>query len=131
MSSLQAYLDEWDLLTPEEKAYVANGCGPKFGNIAKLVSRFCELYAPACDVHDWLYWSGGPLAIKKLADKKLKEDVKGINSRLPWYKRYALSFMPSLFYWLVRTSLGDISFYRASYRRDRYDLRKEMANATI
>jgi len=131
MSSLQSYLDEWSLLTPEEKAYVANGCGPKFGNIAKLVAKSCELYSPACNVHDWIYWSGGPLAIKKLADKKLKEDVKDINSRLPWYKRYALSFVPSLFYWLVRTSLGDISFYRALYCRTRHDLRKEIANATI
>lgn len=131
MSSLQEYLDEWDLLTPEEKAYVSNGCGPKFGNLFKIVPDFCGLYTPACNIHDWLYWSGGPMAMKKKMDRKIKEDLKELNRPLTWYKRYALSWVPSTAYWFLSWDLSKISYHRALERRTRHDLRREMRNATV
>jgi hypothetical protein len=130
MSSLQEYLDEYELLTPNELLYVANGCGPKFGFLDRFVPDFCGLYTPACNLHDWLYWSGGPKAIKELADRKFRRDLKKTNSSLSWRKRLFLLWVPSVYYWGVKT-LGKVAYYRASYRRTREDLRKEMRDATI
>jgi hypothetical protein len=128
--SLQPYLDEYELLTPEERYYVLNGCGPKLGKFGELVPDFCGLYTPACDIHDWIYWCGGPKAIRKIADKKLKKDIERVNHRLPWYKRISLSWTPRVYYLAVRW-FGESSFYRAPYRRTREDLQREMRDATL
>ena len=130
MSNLQVYLNEWDLLTEDEKEYVSNGCGPKFGRLARLVPDFDGLYNPACNLHDWIYWCGGTQAVRKLADKRLKVDMEHINSLLPWWKRALFSWAPRVYYLAVRLA-GNVTYYRASYRRSIYDLRGEMKDATI
>jgi hypothetical protein len=119
------------MLTPDEKAYVTNGCGPRFGSMGELVPDFCGLYTEACNLHDWLYWSGGPSAIRKLADIQLRHDMERINNCLPWYKRLALSWAPRVYYWWTRSKLGKLAYYRAPYRRTRQDLKKEMRDANL
>ena len=130
MSSLAEYLSEYDLLTPEEKAYVSNGCGPKLGRLGTLTVSICDLYTSACDLHDWIYWSGGPIAIKDLADLKFKRDLGTINSGLSWWRRFTLCWVPDAYYSIVRW-LGGPAYYRASYRRTRYDLQREMRDASL
>lgn len=128
--SLQPYLDEYNLLTPEEKEHVANGCGPKFGFLGSLVPDFCGEYTEACNKHDWLYWSGGPSSARKQADKLLKKDMELANHRMPWYKRWALSWTPRVYYWVVR-KIGEPAYHRSMYRRTRTDLQREMRDASI
>lgn len=128
--SLQPYLDEYNLLTPEEKEHVLNGCGPKFGFMGALVPDFCGEYTEACNLHDWLYWSGGPKSIRKMADKRLKKDMKKANHHMPWYKRWSLSWAPGVYYWVVR-KVGEPAYYRAQYRRTREDLQREMRDASV
>jgi hypothetical protein len=128
--SLVEYVDEWELLTPEEKAYVSNGCGPKFAALADWVPDFCGLYTPACDLHDWIYWCGGPMEIRHLADDKLRVDMENINAALPWWKRWSMSWAPRVYYWAV-SYLGESSFYEASKRRTRLDLQREMRDAGV
>lgn len=130
MSRLREYLDEYELLTPAEKAYILNGCGPKFASLDKAVPDFCGLYTPACDIHDWIYWSGGAKSIRKLADKKMKTDMEKINSGLPWYKRTLLSWTPRVYYSIVRW-IGHRAFHTARHRRTRRDLQKEMRDANL
>lgn len=130
MSNLQAYLDEYELLTTNELDYIANGCGPKFGFLAQLVPDFCGIYTPACNLHDWIYWSGGQLSIRKLGDKKLKADMEKINSGLPWYKRWALSWAPRVYYSIV-SLIGKSAYHEADHRRTIKDLKREMEDANF
>lgn len=130
MSELVPYINEYHLLTPAEKAYVANGCGPKFGALHAVVPDFGGLYTPACNLHDWIYWSGGPLAIRAVADFKMKEDMERINNGLSWWKRWSLSWAPLLYYRII-SWFGESHYHRAMYRRTRADLRREMTNASL
>ena len=130
MNSLIPYINEYDLLTPEEKAYVTNGCGPKFGLLGSIAPDFCGTYTSACNLHDWIYWSGGPVAIKDLADIKFKDDMRVINSGLSWWKRFTLSWVPDFYYSIVRW-LGNPMYSRTPYRRTRQDLQREMRNASV
>jgi hypothetical protein len=127
---LSVYLEEWNLLTDEEKDYVANGCGPKFAALADWIPDFGGLYTPACNLHDWIYWSGGPWAIRHDADWKLYEDMKAINATLPWWKRWSLAWAPRVYYWAV-SYLGESSYYSEGSRRTRQDLQREMRDASI
>lgn len=124
MNSLNPYIEEFHLLTPEQLKYVTNGCGPKLGYLDLLVPDF--MYLRACQLHDWIYWSGGPKRIRELADRKLQNDIAAINNGLPWYKRWALVWTPSVYYRAVRL-FGEAAFHRAPYRRTRKDLEVEMS----
>ncbi|TFH22957.1 hypothetical protein E4G67_03720 [Candidatus Bathyarchaeota archaeon] len=130
MNSLLSYLNEYDLLTSQEKAYVANGCGPKFGSLNSVVPDFGGIYTPPCNLHDWIYWSGGPILIKDLGDIKFKNDLQIVNNGLSWWKRFSLSWVPDVYYSMVRW-LGGPAYYRAPYRRTRQDLQREMRNASV
>lgn len=130
MSRLQPYLDEWELLSQEEKDFVANGCGPKFGFLGAVVPDFGNTYTPACNLHDWIYWSGGPLANRIYADAKFRRDLETINSSMSWWKRWVLSWVPRVYYVMVRR-LGELAWHRSPYRRTRVDLQREMRNASL
>ena len=129
-SPLTPYIEEYDLLTPEELEYITNGCGPKFGSLYRLVPDFCGLYTPACDFHDWIYWSGGPPEIRYEGDKKMKRDMAHENSKLSRWKRWALLWTPRVYYSVVRR-VGEVAFHKAVKRRTRADLRREMSHGGI
>lgn len=130
MSSLLEYLNEYELLTNREKAYVANGCGPKFGPIGFVVPDFGGLYTSACNLHDWIYWSGGPAHIRLLADRKMRQQMNVINNGLSWWKRWGLYAIPTLYYNVIR-SFGKAHFHYALFRKTRHDLEKEMRYASL
>jgi len=130
MNSLAPYINEYWLLTPKEKAYVANGCGPKFGALHIMIPDFNGLYTPACNLHDWIYWCGGPLAMRDIADLKMKEDMEITNNQFSWWKKWSLSWAPPTYYRLIRW-FGKHVWYRAMYRRTIVDLRKEIRNASL
>lgn len=130
MSELQPYLDDWDLLTEDEKDHVANGCGPKFGFLGAVVPDFGCTYTPACNIHDWIYWSGGPTKNRMLADEKFRRDLETINNSMSWWRRWVLSWVPRVYYVIVRR-LGGFAWYSAPQRRTIADLRREMEDASV
>ena len=130
MNNLFEYLDEYKLLTPKELAYVANGCGPKFGTLGDWVPDFNGLYTPACNLHDWIYWSGGPDSIRNLADLNLKSDMEKINAGLSWWKRWSLAWAPRVYYWVV-SYFGAPVYSSSERRKTRIDLKREMEDAGI
>lgn len=130
MNKLQPYLDDWEMLTLEEKAYVANGCGPKFGIFGGVVPDFGSTYTPACNIHDWIYWSGGPVDVRLDADVKFRKDLEEINLKMSWWRRWLLSWVPRVYYLIVRR-FGDLSWHKSSSRRTREDLQREMRDANI
>lgn len=130
MSKLIPYLEEWELLTNKERAYITNGCGPKFGFLGAIVPDFGNLYTGPCNLHDWIYWSGGSEEMRIYADEQFKKDLTIVNNQLPWWKRWVLSWVPRVYYIMVRR-LGSLAWHKASRRRTRHDLRREMRNATL
>lgn len=130
MNKLQPYFDEWELLTAEEKTFVANGCGPKFGILGAIVPDFGDIFTPACNLHDWVYWSGGPVENRIYADEKFRQDLDAVVNSMSWWKRWLLSWVPKVYYVMVRR-LGNFAWHEAPLRRTRIDLQREMRNASI
>lgn len=103
----------YELLTPEQKGEICNGCGAKGCWVRPPVAVF---YKASCNHHDYGYWQGVTEKDRKNSDKELKRNMKKDCGRLPWW-RYAL-YRPwcQLYYHAVRLG-GKPAFYWGAKKR--------------
>lgn len=116
----------FDDLTPEEHAWICNGCGPVWFKVPEFIFR------EACCRHDFDYWSGFTANDRARADRRflarMREAIKA-SAANPW-QRWAWWFVAQRYYWAVKL------FGRRSFRFDRRcygtrdDLIREMQGGT-
>jgi len=115
---------KYEDLTPAEKRWMCNGCGPQLGIFPSCVPDF--IFHKACDYHDFLYWLGKSAADRKAADEQFLIDMKALAAKQDsWLSRTWFAFLAYRYYAAVRAfGTGSFSF------RDHYathdDLVKEM-----
>jgi len=117
---MQANVTEYPLLTPDQLACVANGCGPKFGRMERFVPDF-DILKPACLKHDWLYWSGGDERTRNQADRIFYQDLKEIIAAQSFWKHLALVWVPFVYYSVVNR-YGMTAFHYTDKQRTRADI---------
>ena len=109
-------------LTPEQKAFICNGCGPKGGFIP--VPDFC--FTASCNHHDFNYWLGYRKKDRKKADKQfyqaMRADIQAYNK---FWTRRRYSMWAWIYYRAVRL-FGGAYFHFADKPRTWEDLEKAM-----
>ena len=109
-------------LTPQEKAVICNGCGPKGGIIPVPEFRFTA----SCLHHDFNYWLGCKEIQRKKADLQFyKEMVKDANRANTANARRRHRRLARIYYLAVRLC-GRFCFHYANEQRTRMDLQKAM-----
>jgi hypothetical protein len=109
-------------LTPQEKAIICNGCGPKalWLPLPKFMFRAC------CDHHDFNYWIGCKEIQRKKADlqfyREMIHDANVFDSVNTRKRRRAYA---AIYYRAVRLC-GFFCFHYARKQRTRIDLQKAM-----
>jgi hypothetical protein len=99
-------------LTPEEKATICNGCGPKGGPIP--VPEF--VFTAACNHHDFNYWLGCDKHQRKKADLQFLAEMLAEAAGI---RKYVI--LARIYYRAVRW-FGGKCFYWAERQRDKRDL---------
>jgi hypothetical protein len=109
-------------LTPEERAWMCNGCGPKFGSSAV---PDC-IFEPACDRHDFDYWLGYTDSDRYQADVFFRSNMLHIVSSLSSLRaRVFYTLLAWFYYAMVRFFGAKVFTYRERYAT-REDLVCEM-----
>ena len=109
-------------LTPEERAFICNGCGGK-GHWLKPPSW---LFKACCDHHDFNYWLGFTEADRVRADLQFWEAMVEDANASPWWLRWWRRRMAWV-YWKGVSRYGGPFFYYGPTEHTREDLEREMA----
>jgi hypothetical protein len=111
-------------LTPAEKAWMCNGCGPKLGVMPDLVPEF--IFHEACQVHDFDYWFGKSARDRKQADQRFLDNMLDLaDGQRSWWSRKWYSFLAWRYYAGVR-SFGAKAFSFRDHYATHDDLVLEM-----
>lgn len=116
MNELLDYIFEFQMLSDKQKKKTSNGCGPKLAGININVPSMGCAYCEACDLHDYIYWSGGDEEVRKLADIKMFEDMREVNRLQPFYRRAYMFPLPYIYYWAV-SRFGSVAFNYTDRRK--------------
>ena len=103
-------------LTPEQKAVICNGCGPKSRWIP--VPEF--FMHASCDHHDFNYWLGHTILDRLKADLQFYKEMR----RDAGWNPLKLSVV--LTYFLAVRAFGSVCFHYADRERDEIDLAAAM-----
>jgi hypothetical protein len=103
-------------LTPEQEAFICNGCGGK-GGWVPVPEFFCHA---SCDHHDFRYWKGGSEADRKDADHDFLVEMLKDAGDDPTKQTIALT------YWMAVRLFGAFYFHYSDREQDEYDLAREM-----
>jgi len=115
----------YELLSPAEKAWMCNGCGPKLGVSVDLVPEF--IFHEACERHDFDYWRGFSAADRYRADTRFRATMlKAASAQESWWSRRWYAFLAWRYYAGVRAFGASAFSFRTRYA-DRDDLVREMA----
>ncbi len=109
-------------LTPEERALICNGCGPKGGIMPVPEMGF----SACCDHHDFNYWLGYSEFDRIRADWQFRDAMMADADKKPWWRRWWYRWMADLYYRAVRR-WGMSAFYYGDRYRTREDLDAELA----
>ena len=110
-------------LTPSEKTWMCNGCGPKL-NIPDLVPDW--IFTSACNVHDFDYWAGKSAADRYNADRRFRANMLVLATKQDsWAARQWYSFLAWRYYAGVRV-FGAKAFSLRDHYATREDLVREM-----
>lgn len=90
----------YELLTPEEKKEICNGCGGKGSSVVPPHAVFFEA---SCNHHDYGYWKGGAEEDRKKCDDTFYRMMKKDCDRLPWYSKPRYKVWCWIYYKAVRT----------------------------
>lgn len=107
-------MKKFEDLTPEERAMICNGCGPKGGWIKPPHAIF---FKASCDHHDYGYWKGCTEADREICDRKFYEAMIADCAPLPWYQYIRYRPWVYAYYHAVRL-FGKESFYYGPDKRE-------------
>lgn len=99
-------------LTPEQRARICNGCGPK-GNFVPVPDF---LFTASCDHHDFRYWRGG-IELDRLA-----ADNEFLYAMLADAGECHEMQVAAYTYYLAVRVFGAVCFHYAATPRDENDL---------
>jgi hypothetical protein len=103
----------YELLTPEQKKEICNGCGGKGSWIKPPLRIF---YKASCNHHDYGYWCGCTEAERKIDDEKLFQAMRKDCHKVSWFKRLLYRPWCNLYYKAVRLK-GSEFFYWGEKKR--------------
>lgn len=103
----------YELLTPQQKDEIVNGCGGKGSKVRPPKGIF---YKASCNHHDYGYWVGCTDEQRLLCDKNLKKAMKDDCSKLPWWKQAAYRPWCYGYYRAIRIA-GKQYFYYGEEKR--------------
>lgn len=113
----------YELLTPEQKAEICNGCGGKGGKVKPPKRIF---FKASCNHHDYGYWCGCTEAERKKNDEGLKKAMQDDCSKLPFWKKPFYYPWCYLYYRAVRVG-GKKFFYWGKQKRWPVPTEKQLA----
>ena len=108
-------------LTPEEKAFLGNGCGGK-GHPIDPPEFF---FHASCNQHDFYYWRGGTAKDRKNADSEFYKFMRKDAREQKWYKVPFAYTMATIYFMFVRMK-GKKYFNYTDTPKTRGDLEREM-----
>ena len=108
-------------LTPEQRAFVCNGCGRKGG----LLDPPDWMFTASCDHHDFNYWLGYRELDRAKADWQFYQAMLEDASRSPWWSRAWHKLMAWAYYKAV-SYFGKAAFHYGERERTLEDLQAEM-----
>ena len=109
-------------LTPEDRAFICNGCGGK-GCWLKPPDW---LFKASCNHHDFNYWLGHTEVDRARADWQFYQAMVEDANEAPWWRRPFARMRAWAYYRAVRTWARDY-FYYGPAERTREDLDAELA----
>ena len=119
MDSLRVRFND---LTPQERAIICNGCGPK----AFYIPLPTFLFRTCCDHHDFNYWLGCKEVQRKKADLQfLREMIHDANTADTVNARKRRRAYAVIYYFAVRVG-GIFCFHYGRKQRTRMDLQAQV-----